>query len=465
MLYQSTRNYTPTAGADALPFSDILLNAIAPDGGLYIPQTYPAIDFDALKGKNYQEIAFEIIKLYTDLPEDILKDIIQTSYAPNIFKDKDVTPLRDLAPNMSVLELFHGPTLAFKDVALQFLGNVFDYILAQKKQSVTIIGATSGDTGSAAIEAFRGKKNVKIIILHPFEKTSDIQRRQMTTVLDDNVFNLAIRGNFDDAQMIIKRALNDSDIQAKQKTTAVNSINWARIVAQIVYYVAATVRLSERGILKPCFAVPTGNFGNVYAGYVAKQMGVPMGELIVGSNRNDILTRFFETGKMQQETVIPSVSPSMDIQISSNFERYFCDLVGRNSQMLNDKMNQFKHIKTFSVSTDLFDKARADFKAYRASDDDTLKTIEKYYRLYDYTLDPHTAVGVFAAEQSGLLKEHHIVALACAHPAKFPDTVQTAIGISPSLPPELSDLFDREERYEIIDNNYDLVKQFILKVS
>jgi threonine synthase len=259
--------------------------------------------------------------------------------------------------------------------------------------------------------------------------------------------------------------LNDSDIQAKQKTTAVNSINWARIVAQIVYYVAATVRLSERGILKPCFAVPTGNFGNVYAGYVAKQMGVPMGELIVGSNRNDILTRFFETGKMQQETVMPSISPSMDIQISSNFERYFCDLVGRNSQMLNDKMNQFKHIKTFSVSTDLFDKARADFKAYRASDDDTLKTIEKYYRLYDYTLDPHTAVGVFAAEQSGLLKEHHIVALACAHPAKFPETVQKAIGISPSLPPELSDLFDREERYEIIDNNYDLVKQFILKVS
>lgn len=468
MLYRSTRDYAPDSSASAQSFSQILLKAIAPDGGLYVPHSYPPLDFEGLKGKNYQDIAFTVISQFVDLPTDALKAIIAKTYAPEVFKADDVTPLRKLTPSLSILELFHGPTLAFKDVALQFLGHVFDYVLEQSGQDITILGATSGDTGSAAIEAFKGKARVKIIILHPHERTSEIQRRQMTSVLDDNVFNIALRGNFDDAQAVVKRALNDKSIASTRVLTAVNSINWARIVAQIVYYVVATVRLLEQGIQKPSFAVPTGNFGNIYAGYVARcmglQRGAPMGDLMIGSNRNDILTRFFESGEMKQDKVTPSVSPSMDIQISSNFERYFYDLLGRNAQMVNDKMNQFQHIKMFSVSTDLYDKARHDFKAYRCSDEDTVKTIKAYYDAHGYILDPHTAVGVFAAEQSGVMKDKHVVALACAHPAKFPEVIEKAIGLQPALPDSLADLFQREERYSVMDNDYECIKQFILKV-
>lgn len=458
MLYHSTRG----AGDTARPFSEIMMAALAPDGGLYIPRDVPRLDMAALRGLTYQEIAQKVIAPFVDIPADDLRSIIHKSYAPSVFASPDITPLHRLDDNLSVLELFHGPTLAFKDVALQFLGHVFDYILDRKQQSITIIGATSGDTGSAALEAFRGKKNVNIIILHPHERTSDIQRRQMTTIDDANVFNLALRGTFDDAQSIVKRALNDADIQSHKTTTAVNSINWARIVAQIVYYVVACVRLQERGIDRTSFAVPTGNFGNIYAGYVAKKMGAPIDQLIIGSNQNDILTRFFETGHMTQDKINPSNSPSMDIQISSNFERYLYDMVGQNSDIVTDYMNDFKNSGEFAVTKDQYARALHDFKAYRCDDQGTINSIRDCYARYQYIMDPHTAVGLSAARQSGI--EGHIVTMACAHPAKFPETVFGALEIRASNPPQLNGIETKIEKYQIMDHDYDQFKSFIMNI-
>jgi threonine synthase len=467
MMYQSTRK-SILGGGQPRPFSEIMLAALAPDGGLYVPVSTPQIDMAVLAGKSYQEIAFEVIAPFVDIPHDDLRGIIARSYDETVFRTPDVTPLVSLNDNFSVLELFHGPTLAFKDIALQFLGHIFDYILERNNQSITIIGATSGDTGSAALEAFRGKKNVKIAILHPYGRTSDIQRRQMTSITDDNVYNMAIEGTFDDAQSIVKRALNDADIQNHRVTTAVNSINWARIVAQIVYYVVTCVRLGEQGIDRVSFAVPTGNFGNIYAGYMARKMGAPIDDLIIGSNRNDILTRFFETGAMSAGKVTPSNSPSMDIQISSNFERFLFDLVGQNGAEVARLMNEFAETGTFTVTADQFQSARAEFQAFRCDDAGTVQTIRDIYAECDYILDPHTAVGVSAVKQSvkqaGALSRGHVVTLACAHPAKFSDTVRAAIGIDPALPAFLNDLYDRKEKFQIIENDYNKIKDFLLKV-
>lgn len=443
-------------------FSDVLLEGLAPDGGLYVPETWPhgtnGLDFKGLKGKSYVEVAQAVIGPFTDIPSDDLKKILTETYTSGIFDSSDIAPLKKLDDNLYLMELFHGPTLAFKDVALQLLGRLFDYNLKKSGQHLTIVGATSGDTGSAAIEACRGRDTISVFILHPHNRTSDIQRRQMTSVLADNVHNIALQGDFDDCQAIVKQAFADQDLR-NLNLSAINSINWARIIGQTVYYVYATLKLQEQGIENPSFAVPTGNFGNIYAAYVAKRIGTPIGKLVIGSNRNDILTRFFETGRMEKHETEASLSPSMDIQVSSNFERFMFDLLGRDGDLLSAVMDVFKTEGGFTLKPELVKAAREEFQAYRCPDDETLATISSVFRRYREVIDPHTAVGVNAAIKSGVTP---IVALACAHAAKFPDAVEKACGEYPKLPDGLSDLTTREERFEILANDFATVKNFII---
>lgn len=464
MRYQSTRG-----GADHKTFRDVLTEGLAHDGGLYVPSHFPALDMAALRAqrdKPYVFFAEHIMRHFVgdDMTPAQLNDILNRIYNPGLFQDKRITPMVTLDDNLAVLELFHGPTLAFKDVALQLLGALFDHALENDHKTMTIIGATSGDTGSAAIEGVKNCKNARIFILHPHNRTSEVQRRQMTTVIADNVFNIAVEGSFDDCQNIVKDLFNDQDFRNAHHLSAVNSINWARVMAQIVYYVYAAAQYDT----PVRFAVPTGNFGNIYAAYVAKRMGVPIDKLIIGSNRNDILTRFFKTGIMAATTVEPSLSPSMDIQISSNLERYLFDLFNRDAAHLSDFMNGFKQTATASVPDEIMNKAREIFAAYKCDDDMTLQTITDIARDYHYVCDPHTAVGVSAALQyrqefgdDGI----PTIALACAHPAKFPDAVERATGERPALPPFLADLLKREERYSILPADTDSIREFINRSS
>lgn len=456
MHYISTRG-----GAAPSSFETIVMQGLAPDGGLFVPEAYPALPHLSVDD-TYHDIAYKVIAAFMGdtIPESDLKKIIADTYSPHIFRNADITPLTSLGENTYLMELFHGPTLAFKDIALQFLGRLFDYLLEKNGQKITIVGATSGDTGSAAIEACKGRKNISITILHPNGRTSDIQRRQMTSVLADNVHNIAIEGTFDDCQNLVKQCFNDKDLRAAKNLSAVNSINWARIIAQTVYYVVTAHRLNTT----PHFAVPTGNFGNVLAAWVAKKMGAPIGKLVIGSNRNDILTRFFETGTMALESVTPSHSPSMDIQISSNFERVLFEILDRDSDRLNAYMTAFKTTGQFSVRKDEHEKFRAEFLAFRCSDNDTEDTIARLYKNHGQIIDPHTAVGVNALEQSGLIGTEACIALACAHPAKFPDVVRKATGIKPPLPAHLADLMDRPERYTVMANDYDALRKHVMGV-
>jgi threonine synthase len=372
-----------------------------------------------------------------------------------------MAPLAQVGPNAWVMELFHGPTYSFKDYALQFLGRLFDYVLAQRGERITIVGATSGDTGSAAIEATRYCKNIDIFILHPQDRTSEIQRRQMTTVSAPNVFNIALEGTFDDCQGVVKELFADQTFRSDVNLSAVNSINWVRIMAQIVYYATAAVALGA-GQRPISFAVPTGNFGNVYAGWVARRMGVPINNLVVASNRNDILTRFFQSGEMKMEGVVPSLSPSMDIQVSSNFERYLCDLLGRDHQRLVGLMQSFRDQKSFKLPDDLMQKARTDFRAQHCSDLDTLSMMKQCYQATGMIIDPHTAVGMFAAQDE---MERNpatpMVMLACAHPAKFPDAVKQATGIDPVMPEKLAGLARKAEHLIVLPRDTGRVKTYI----
>lgn len=457
--------YISTRGAAApQSFIDVLMAGLAPDGGLFVPQSWPRLDMEALAGKSYTEVAEAVLYPFMDrqISREELRGILQSTYTPEIFGSARVAPLRSLEDGIQLMELFHGPTLAFKDVALQFLGRLFDHVLETTGQRMTIVGATSGDTGSAAIEACRGRKNITVYILHPHGRTSEVQRRQMTTVLDDNIHNLAIEGTFDDCQDFVKQAFADPDLK-KLNLSAINSINWARIIAQSVYYVAACLELGGR----PNFAVPTGNFGNIYAAYVASRMGAPVGELVIGSNRNDILTRFFETGSMALEEVVPSFSPSMDIQISSNFERYLWDLLGHQPDKVRSIMEGLRQTGRYDVSPQEHSAACARFHAFRCPDDKTLATIGDVHRKTGVVIDPHTAVGVHAArearKQGRVPAESVTVALACAHPAKFPDAVEKASGIRPVLPEALADLMTRPERLSVLPKDFVALKQHILK--
>lgn len=459
MKYVSTRGQAPVLG-----FEEVLLAGLARDGGLYVPESWPQFSADeirAMRGLPYSEIAARVMLPFLGgaIAEDDFRAIVKDAYAG--FDHAAVTPLVQIDERTWVMELFHGPTLAFKDVALQLLGRLFDHVLAKRGERVTIVGATSGDTGSAAIEACRDRQNVDIFILHPKGRTSEVQRRQMTSVLSDNVHNIALHGTFDDCQDLVKAMFNDMAFRDKMGLSAVNSINWARIMAQIVYYFVAAVALGAPD-RKVAFTVPTGNFGNVYAAYGARAMGLPVERLIVGSNANDILARFFASGTMSAAPVVPTLSPSMDIQISSNFERLLFDLLGRDGAAVQAAMDGFRADGKFAVTDAQLAEAHAIFAAGRADDARTMDVIKEVWeKTGGYQVDPHTAVGVHSAMTAPVDPSVPVVVMATAHPAKFPDAVEKATGRRPVLPPRLADLYEREERLSELPNDMAAVQAFV----
>ncbi len=463
MRYVSTRGSAPE-----LSFDEVLLAGLARDGGLYLPARWPSFspaEIRAMAGLPYSEIVHCVLRPYVGkaVGEGELRRLLGDAYAD--FGHTAVAPLKQLDQRIWILELFHGPTLAFKDYAMQVLGRLFDHVLERADRRLTIVGATSGDTGSAAIEACRGRERIDIFMLHPKGRVTEVQRRQMTTVKADNVFNIAIEGTFDDCQDLLKALFADTAFRDDVALSAVNSINWARIAVQIAYYFAAAVALGAPD-RRVAFAVPTGNFGNVYAGYAAARMGLPVEKFIVATNRNDILNRFFESGTMSTAEVQPTLSPSMDIQISSNFERLLFDLYDGETKAVAEAMAKFRKTGQLAPGDARWKKALRLFDGARADDQATLAEIARIHRETGELLDPHTAIGVAAARakiDSGVLADTDIpvVALATAHPAKFPDAVERATGVRPSLPPDLADLYEREEYFSVLPNDLGQVREFV----
>jgi len=439
---------------------------LASDGGLFVPETWPESSADRWRGLRalpYPDLAFEIMKPFVGrgLDESNGRRLIRESCTR--FRRPCVTPLVQLDHRQWVLELFHGPTLAFKDVALQWLGRLYDEVLARRDSFVTLVGATSGDTGSAAIEAVRDRDRQTIFIMHPLGRTSEVQRRQMTTVDAPNVHNIAIEGTFDDCQAILKAMFASSAFRDEIHLSGVNSINWARVMPQIVYYAAAALALGAPD-RRVSFCVPTGNFGDIFAGYVARRMGLPINRLVIASNLNDILPRVLATGEHRLGDVRPTLSPSMDIQVSSNFERLLFELHDRDPDRVRELMQGLKTERSFTLDPEPLEAMRRVFAASRIDEDRTLRTIGEVYHETGYVLDPHSAVGV-AAARAGHEPDPDvpIVTLATAHPAKFPDAVQRAIGVRPELPEHLADLYERPERYETLPNDLDQVMAHIRK--
>jgi threonine synthase len=457
MRYVSTRGQAPE-----LDFADVLLAGLAEDGGLYMPQAWPvfsATEWRALSGLPYAELAARVIAPFVGaaIPFADLQAMCRRAYAG--FAHAAVVPLVQLDTNRFALELFHGPTLAFKDLALQLAGHLFEYVLARRDQQVRIVGATSGDTGSAAIEAMAGRGKIDIAILHPAGKTSEVQRRQMTTVRAANVLNIAIEGNFDDCQDLVKAMFADAPFRREMGLSAVNSINWARIAAQIPYYAAAALALGapDRQV---AVSVPTGNFGNVLAAWVARQMGLPIAKFIVASNRNDILHRFLKTNDMSVREVAPSHSPSMDIGVSSNFERLLYVFLGRDPALTAGTMQDFRKTGKMAVPDTVWRAVRREFVGFSLSDADTLAEIARTWRESGYLADPHTAIGLAAARELAPVGLP-VIAAATAHPAKFPDAIQKAVGFRPSLPAPLADLYEREEFLVHAPNRLDHVEGLV----
>ena len=456
--YISTRGGVPPCD-----FEQALLEGLAADGGLYLPERWPRFERDriaALQGASYQEVAATILAPFVEgaLDEDVLRGLIAKAYAG--FDHVAVAPMRQLDANDWLLELFHGPTLAFKDVALQLLGHLFEHVLAKRDRAVTIVGATSGDTGAAAIEACAGRERMTIVILHPHGRISEVQRRQMTTVAAANVHNIAIEGTFDDCQALLKAMLDDQAFRERLRLAAVNSINWARVVAQTVYYVTCGLALGAPW-RKVAFAVPTGNFGDVYAGYVAAQIGLPIAQLIVATNRNDILARFFESGRYSAGEVHPTMSPSMDIQVASNFERLLHGLCDGDGARVRGLMREFAEDRQLAVPADALGRARELFDAARADEEETTATMAEVYWATGQLIDPHTAVGVRAGRACRLDPATPLVCLATAHPAKFPEPVARATGVTPALPGRLADLLQRAERFDVLPNQLTAVQAHI----
>jgi threonine synthase len=436
-------------------FQDAVLTGLAPDGGLLIPESIPDVR-DRLAewtDLSYPELAFEVFKLFTDIPEGDLKNLVDASYAT--FRHPETAPTIKVG-DVHILELFHGPTLAFKDMAMQFLSQVYDYVLEQRDQHINILGATSGDTGSAAIHGVRGKERIKIFMMHPKGRTSPLQEKQMTSVLDENVFNLAVEGSFDDCQHIMKSIFSDVDFKASHELGAVNSVNWCRVLAQVVYYIYSGLQvMRETGAASVRFSVPTGNFGNILAGYFAKEMGLPIGKLILATNENDILSRFFNTGVYEQGNVAHTISPSMDIQVASNFERYLYFKLGGDAEKVTEVIETFA--ETGSVS--LFEFEEQLFAAGVGRTEDTMAAIKRYHRDFDYTLDPHTAVGVCVGEQH-VVEGEPMICVSTAHPAKFTAAIEEAIGEEPHH--EILDaLADAETRCETIANDEAAVRAYL----
>ncbi len=458
MHYISTRG-----GARPLDFEGVALTGLASDGGLYVPDHWPAIDAKAREGfvaQSYAGVADHILSPFMtgSMDEDSRQTLLKHAYAG--FRHPDIAPLKEIGDDLWVLELFHGPTLAFKDFALQFLGRLLDHILARRGMHITIVGATSGDTGSAAIDAFKGSKRVKLFMLHPSGRISDVQRRQMTTVRADNIFNIAIDGTFDDCQALVKALFADAAFREQHRLNAVNSINWARIAAQTVYYFYAASRLGGAD-KKITFSVPSGNFGNVFAGYAAGRMGLGIEKLIIATNENDILARAFRSGDYSKGTVQQTLSPAMDIQQSSNFERLLFDLLGRDGDAVRQQMIKISNDGGIVLTEPHMARLSATFSAMRVDDGVTLDTIGDVYRQSGYLIDPHTAVGVRAAQSFRRKIEGPVVCLSTAHPAKFPAAVEKATGVHPPLPDDLADLFTRREHFKSLTADLDGLKSYI----
>jgi threonine synthase len=456
--YISTRG-----GSPALDFEDVLLAGLASDGGLYVPETLPRFTLEEIAswaGLPYSELAFNVMYPFVEgsIPEQDFRGMVNETYA--VFEHKSVAPLVQVDSNEWVLELFRGPTLAFKDFALQLLGRLLDYVLKKRNERVVILGATSGDTGSAAIEGCKHCDNVDIFILHPHNRVSDVQRKQMTSIMSDNVFNLAVEGNFDDCQRMVKDSFGDQSFLGGTRLVAVNSINWARIMAQIVYYFSASLALGgpHRSV---AFSVPTGNFGDIFAGYLARNMGLPINQLVVATNKNDILHRFISQNQYELHPLEHTLSPSMDIMVSSNFERLLFDLYGRDGKALAELMEQWKN-ESGSIDDSRWKSARALFDSHSVDDERTCAVIKEVYDEAGYLLDPHTAIGVDAARHCRRSVKAPMVTLATAHPVKFPEAVEkSGVGVVPSLPPHMADLFEREEKYDVIANDLASVQQYV----
>jgi threonine synthase len=446
MKYVSTRGEAPVLG-----FGDVLLTGLASDGGLYVPETWPALSPDVwAPGRPYADVAVDVMWPFVEgtLARDELAAMVAEAYAT--FDHPDVCPVVPLG-DLHLLELFWGPTLAFKDVALQMVGRLFDHELTARSERATIVVATSGDTGSAAIEACVGRDTLDIVVLHPAGRVSDVQRRQMTTVDAPNVHNVAVEGTFDDCQDLVKALFADVAFRSEVRLSAMNSINWARVMAQVVYYVTTTARLGRSS-----FAVPSGNFGNIFAGWVAEKMGLPIDQLVIGANSNDILARWVADGTMVAEEVVPTLSPSMDIQVSSNHERLLFELSGRDGPRTAELLQRFRGLGAIEAPKD--DR----FQAATIDDRETLATIRRVHDETGVLIDPHTAVGVAAAVSQRRSTDVPMVAVATAHPAKFPDAVEQATGIRPALPERLADLFEREERYDSLPNDVAAVRAHVL---
>ena len=454
MDYVSTRGMAPVLG-----FEEAMLTGLARDGGLYVPAMWPEFrptDIAAMAGLSYEETAFRVIRPFVaDAFDDYqLMDMIEAAYAS--FGHAARCPLVQIGPNEWVLELHHGPTLAFKDVAMQLIGRMFDAALTRAGRRATIVGATSGDTGSAAIEAFRGLSSVDVFILYPHGRVSEVQRRQMTTVSEANVHALAIEGDFDDCQAALKAMFNDFDFRDGVRLAGVNSINWARVLAQVVYYFTSAVALGAPG-RTISFAVPTGNFGDIFAGYVAKRMGLPVGDLIIATNQNDILHRTVETGDHVKQGVAPSTSPSMDIQVSSNFERLLFDLYDREGPAVQQLMAELSDKGGFALSQGALDRLRDEFSSARFDEEEVAELIAQMKLETGQVLCPHSAIGAGAA----LDNPGPTVALATAHAAKFPDAVEAACGVRPGLPARMADLYEREERVTVLPNDQQTIQAHI----
>jgi len=464
MKFISTRLNAP-----ALSFEEVVLQGLAIDGGLYVPEFLPKFDekdISKMKKMTYEELFFEVTKHFIDseIDSETYKKIIEKSYKN--FSHKAIAPLKQLDENQFLLELFHGPTLAFKDFALQFLGNLLDYFLTKRNEQIVVIGATSGDTGSAAIQGCKLCKNAQIFILHPHNKVSEIQRKQMTTVIADNVENIALKGNFDDCQSLVKKMFADQSFLNGKRMVAVNSINFARIMAQIVYYFYAALRLGADAKNPVSFSVPSGNFGDIYAGFLAKKMGLSIGRLIVATNSNDILARFINSNDYRRSELIDTISPSMNIQVSSNFERLLFDFYReeKSEKTLGELMKKFEQSGELQVEEKIIKNIRETFAAYAVDDITTKKTIAEIFEQTGETLDPHSAIGVYAAQEFVKSKNYNgelIVTLATAHPAKFPESIVDVGLPSPALPHFLKDLPQAKEKFEIVENNLDAVKKFI----
>ena len=461
MRYVSTRGTAPELG-----FADALLAGLATDGGLYMPTHWPALpDLDNVHG--YAAVAAAIMTPFVDddIAPEIFAAMCNEAYAT--FRHDAVVPLVQIGSNEWLLEQFHGPTLAFKDIALQLVGRLFDFVLDARGQRVTIVGATSGDTGSAAIDGVKHCSNVDIVILYPLGRTSDVQRRQMTTVDSPNVHTVAVEGTFDDCQDLVKAMFNDVNFRNRMNLSAVNSINWARVMAQIVYYVTACRSLGATAENQVTFSVPTGNFGNVLSGWIARAMGAPINDFVVASNSNDILTRFIHDNDMTARDVVPTLSPSMDIQVSSNFERLLFEMNGRDGGMTAEQLQRFRHSGSLQIEADQVAAwITPMFRAARIDDPGTLAEIRRIYLASGQLIDPHTATGTAAVHALRATEAGRpVVTLATAHPAKFPDAVLRATGVRPQLPLHLADLFDRPERTNQVANDLVAVEAFVERVA